>query len=234
MIRMRINTTCRRRGSKQSQVVLPLILLVLVFSWGCYDGVQALTLSPTRIATIQTSSSWIGRRGRIIPLIHVEGSFRTRMAPLFVASRESSSSAAAQENPEDEGGEIDLNLVSSSSSSVAQQYVTGGAIRGQKFRRLKDMIWVRETIEDLTAAEFACTVEAASLSEEDESKRRKRRRAVDYDKLLSNLNKRIQDLGCEISTSDIIDDSTVSCSIQNDFGMGTTIYTADQRNELLT
>jgi hypothetical protein len=63
---------------------------------------------------------------------------------------------------------------------------------GTKLRRLKDFMWVRETLEDLTASEFACTVEAENSSEDG----KRRIRAVDYEKLLVQLNRRIQDMGC--------------------------------------
>lgn len=56
-----------------------------------------------------------------------------------------------------------------------------------KLGRLKDLMWIRETQEDVTAAEFACSVE---------KQQRRGRRAVDYEKLLVKLNQRLLDLGC--------------------------------------
>jgi hypothetical protein len=91
---------------------------------------------------------------------------------------------------------------------------------------LKDLMWIREAREDLTAAEFACKVEATSSSTTTgqgkngggsigtsagsivgtasstpttsaaAESRRKRKRAVDYEKLMSQLNQRIRDMGC--------------------------------------
>jgi hypothetical protein len=101
----------------------------------------------------------------------------------------------------------------------------GGTVRGSKFRKLKDMIWIRETVEDLTAAEFACSVEAA----EGEDSRKKRRRAVDYDKVLGQLNKRLQDLGCGVDDND---KSMVVCQLQPGVGMGTTVYSDEEREQL--
>ena len=94
--------------------------------------------------------------------------------------------------------------------------------RGSKFRKLKDMIWIRETVEDLTAAEFACSVEASQQQS-------KRRRAVDYDKLLAQLNKRLRDLGCGV---DDADNSMVVCELEPGLGMGTTVYNDEEREEL--
>ena len=96
--------------------------------------------------------------------------------------------------------------------------------RGSKFRKLKDMIWIRETVEDLTAAEFACSVEASQQSAD-----RKRRRAVDYDKLLAQLNKRLRDLGCGVDDSD---KSMVVCELEPGLGMGTTVYNDEEREQL--
>jgi lipoprotein-anchoring transpeptidase ErfK/SrfK len=100
-----------------------------------------------------------------------------------------------------------------------------------KFRQLKDIMWIRETLEDLTAAEFALSVESESQATAaaavggggagaegttvdnpsaatTSSRRRprssstppprmrnkKKKRAVDYEKLASQLTKRIEDM----------------------------------------
>jgi hypothetical protein len=110
---------------------------------------------------------------------------------------------------------------------------------GQKLSRLKDLMWVRETLEDLTASEFACTVEAENSNEEG----KRRIRAVDYEKLLVQLNRRIQDMGCnnnrdvkkklkkkgknEPATWDF------SCVLQPGVGMGSMVYSDKQRDTLL-
>ena len=101
--------------------------------------------------------------------------------------------------------------------------------RGSKFRKLKDMIWIRETVEDLTAAEFACSVEASS-QQDNANQRRRRKRAVDYDKLLAQLNKRLRDLGCGIADGDTNTD--VFCELEPGLGMGTTVYNDEEREEL--
>jgi hypothetical protein len=100
-----------------------------------------------------------------------------------------------------------------------------------KFRRLKDMMWIRETLEDLTAAEFSCTVEAAGAGagagQVDSGTKRKR--AVDYEKILARLNGRIRDMfgpdADEINGSEL--------TIVQGKGMGRIVYTHQQRNDML-
>jgi hypothetical protein len=93
-----------------------------------------------------------------------------------------------------------------------------------KFRKLKDIMWIREAVEDLTAAEFACSIESKQ-----EISDKKQKRAVDYEKLLSQLNRRIGDLVClpyeEINGS--------IPEIEENLGMGRFVYTEAQRTALL-
>lgn len=109
--------------------------------------------------------------------------------------------------------------------------VTSLSSPGSKLRRLKDIMWVRETLEDLTAAQFACTVEAHDNDAESDSKR-KRKRAVDYEKILTKLNKRIREIGCDIENYNS-QDETLACELESNRGMGSLTYTNTQRQELL-
>ncbi len=74
-----------------------------------------------------------------------------------------------------------------------------------KLRALKDRMWVREAIEDLTAAEFACSVaqgDGDDDKETDNSEKAtkiKNKRAVDFDNILFKLEQRIEDM-CVRST----------------------------------
>lgn len=95
---------------------------------------------------------------------------------------------------------------------------------GSKLRMLKDLMWVREALEDLTAAEFACTVEAAA---ENEKPSRRRKRAVDYEKLLGQLNLRLRDMGC----NDM--EENASCELDSETGAGVLTYPAAERQALL-
>jgi hypothetical protein len=153
------------------------------------------------------------------------------------------------------------SLLSSTTTSTAS---TG--TNGSKLRRLKDMMWIRETLEDLTAAEFACSVETIASSDTVDDKvvvvlevpkasttstttttdattttttvapkvrkQRPRKRAVDYEKLLLQLNQRIRDLGC--STTNVSAESgDIDCVLEVGIGMGSFTYTEIQRNTLL-
>jgi len=105
-------------------------------------------------------------------------------------------------------------------------------ISGKRLRRLKDLVWVREALEDLASAEFACTVESGTIIGEDQAKTR-RKRAVDYEKLLSQLNKRISDLGCDFASSEANRDISFSCSLTPGVGSAKEVYSEKQRQTLL-
>ncbi len=141
-----------------------------------------------------------------------------------------------------------------------------------KFRQLKDLMWVRECLEDLTAAEFALSVEQQSdpsaiasarsavngnanlgLSSTSSAPPRKKKRAVDYEKILTQLTKRIEDITCEPFTEmveeDIVQDDkkglakkSVSLAVEKEHtvpvlnpsrGMGRYAYSTEQRVTLL-
>lgn len=93
-----------------------------------------------------------------------------------------------------------------------------------KFRRLKDLMWVREAQEDLTAAQFAISIDAST------SGRRKQKRAIDYDNILNQLDRRIRDLVCvEEAGCEVID----APKLKPGKGSGSIVYTETQRNALL-
>jgi len=130
-----------------------------------------------------------------------------------------------------------LSNLPSNSSTVEESRISpaeksssmpgGGAAVQRKLRKLKDLMWVREALEDLTAAEFACSVEAQDG--EPTTISRRRRRAVDYEKLLANLNRRLRDLGC----GSFEHKTDVSCALQSGVGMGSIVYSDEQRQALL-
>ena len=119
-----------------------------------------------------------------------------------------------------------------------------------KFRTLKDYMWRRDTLEDLAAAEFACSVEASDDNVDDDEQSsslsssslegnggttRRKRRAVDYEKLVTKLNKRIQDM---LGGRRYIDENGralggQTLSIVKGRGMGRVVYTEAQRTRLL-
>jgi hypothetical protein len=98
-----------------------------------------------------------------------------------------------------------------------------------RFRKLKDFMWIRESVEDVTAAEFACRIESDGDNNK-EGGGRKKKRAVDYEKLLVNLDRRIGDMTCEPFEEIEMNDSSSSIpKIEPDRGMGRFAYALEQR-----
>lgn len=95
-----------------------------------------------------------------------------------------------------------------------------------KFRKLKDIMWIREAAEDLTAAEFACSVDSPESKSD-----RKQKRAVDYEKLLSQLERRVGDMICQ--SIDELEPSQGAPTLKRNLGMGRYVYTDGQRSALL-
>jgi len=118
---------------------------------------------------------------------------------------------------------------------------------------------VREALEDLTAAEFAyslgisSTPKESSLTTEDETKKDTEKQSVDYQNLLTNLDRRVEDM-CLMSTSEdanVMDDSTRCFTLdfgissdelpqeqrcwvyKKEMGMGRITYSDEQRDALL-
>jgi hypothetical protein len=169
---------------------------------------------------------------------------RRRSRILRQASTSTDASSLTSEEEEKKSPEESSSSVSPSSPHIPSTKPTGA-----KLRQLKDIMWVRETTEDLTAAEFACTVEqtessddsaaAAEDNNDDDSKPvqpRKRRRAVDYEKLLNQLNRRIRDMGCDgdLSTNTEGEETSFECYLQQGEGMGRWVLTDTQRQALLS
>ena len=92
-----------------------------------------------------------------------------------------------------------------------------------KLRQLKDRMWVRETLEDITAAEFASSL---SVEEEIESpnnnnskqkiweSKKKKTRAVDFNTLLNKLDLRIEEM-CVLTSPEIAKEMNQTCHILN-------------------
>ncbi len=131
-----------------------------------------------------------------------------------------------------------------------------------KIRRLKDRMWVREALEDITAAEFACTLDSLAVNDESSSsssnsnssnKKKKVKRAVDFENILSKLDRRVEEMcvqstyGDDFTTGTAcypLDHNTLSTDIEPDDdqqcwvlksgkGMGSLVYSDDQRDALL-
>lgn len=125
-----------------------------------------------------------------------------------------------------------FSFLSTSSLFVAQSYepkmqrvtIPDLSEGTSKFQRLKDLMWVREAQEDLTAAQFAISIDANT------SGRRKQKRAIDYDNLLNQLDRRILDLTCGDEAGCDVSDIP---KLKPGKGTGSIIYTETQRNSLL-
>ena len=111
-----------------------------------------------------------------------------------------------------------------------------------KFRQLKDVMWIRETLEDLTAAEFALSVEqqtdGASLVDGNDATStdsgKKKKRAVDYEKLLSQLTKRLEEVTCQpFKDYEPFVDDDGALRLDENLGMGRYAYTNEERTILM-
>jgi hypothetical protein len=113
-------------------------------------------------------------------------------------------------------------------------------------------MWVRETLEDLTAAEFACSIAMASTitTTGQSSSRIKKSQSVDYDNILGNLNRRIEEmcvattvgeaeqLGVTFHTLNVVKTQVSSIDdvcwiLREHVGKGSVTYTSEQRDALL-
>jgi len=121
-----------------------------------------------------------------------------------------------------------------------------------KVRVLKDRMWARETLEDLTAAEFACKLSEASSEDKSSSTAtgglfQRKKRAVDFENLLQKLEKRIDEMCLLISNQqeaeqedfdecyylDASQKQQGCFALVDGKGMGSQVYTHEQRRALL-
>jgi hypothetical protein len=165
----------------------------------------------TEIPHTSSSLSLHRSSGRCKTLLRVSDGSVTRL-----------SEAPSSDGDEEGATEAPANLETPKAKEKIPPSVSSSPV--SKFRKLKDIMWVREAVEDLTAAEFACSVE----SEKEESGR-KNKRAVDYEKLLSQLNRRVEDVICQPFEGINGGDPEVI----EDRGMGRFAYKQEQRELLL-
>jgi len=124
-----------------------------------------------------------------------------------------------------------------------------------RLQKLKDRMWARETLEDLTAAEFACSLDSSSLSDSGSSSSGggggsdKKSTAVDYEKLSSKLDRRMLEIcvkdgkstnedgeQCMLPDEIAMEVSSIgdgSYSLIPSKGMGSFVYSTEQRMALL-
>lgn len=118
-----------------------------------------------------------------------------------------------------------------------------------KLRRLKDRMWVREALEDLTAAEFASSIDAPGTAQDGEPSSpvtKGKKRAVDFENILSKLDRRLEEM-CIVSTNgeyqggaacypldfNVTKEDTLCFVLVPGVGMGSVVYSNDQRDALL-
>ena len=122
-----------------------------------------------------------------------------------------------------------------------------------KLRQLKDRMWVRETLEDLTAAEFASSLSIENAESSGGASKAIRKRAVDFDNVLNKLDARIEEM-CVLTSEEISKEMNQTChvldrrvvgeegkmtientcfSLAENIGMGSVVYTTEQREALL-
>jgi hypothetical protein len=99
--------------------------------------------------------------------------------------------------------------------------------KDNKLRRLRDLMWVREALEDLTQAEFAINLDQTTGNDQN----RRRKRAVDFENILGKLNKRIMDLACEPIVDATCDLEEIK-GLTPTKGFGRTVFTEEKREEL--
>jgi hypothetical protein len=162
---------------------------------------------------------------------------------LLIAAQNNQEEKTQEEKDDDDDEEKESSLV------------VGGTSTASKLRMLKDRMWVRETLEDLTSAEFACSLAPRTASDEKSGVQKKS--SVDFENILLKLDRRIEDM-CTLSTyednnSDCIiaypldkislntdeqgsgSNSEKECwSLMKNSGMGSVTYTDDQRSALIT
>ena len=162
---------------------------------------------------------------------------------------------------------IPRSTESSSSTIETASTPNGSEKRNSKLRQLKDRMWVREALEDITAAEFASSLSLEDVSEVSSDgdssstplfkreEKKKKKRAVDFDNVLNKIDERIEEM-CVVISEDIAAENGQKCfvlyravsgedvdddivmenmcyTLSDDVGMGSVVYTSEQREALL-
>lgn len=232
-------------------------LLVISLNWIDQNSTEAFvapnTLTHPHYQSIGTSSS--SSSSTVINLV---------VPTRFFASLSSSSSIRAPSktrrnlvrnvvSPPHQDSKTSLTITEANGSSDSTDSTTS------KLRRLKDRMWVREALEDITASEFACSLASSNHDDSNSSgtngvtnRLPKIKRGVDFENLLGELDRRVEEM-CVLTTydeasadawvcypldhtaaSDINPDPTKECwALRNYVGMGSVTYTFDQRDALI-
>jgi hypothetical protein len=204
-----------------SRVLLKIALLVLVLIDTCVGLFPHSKAGKFSSLSIPSDKAYPNRH-----VVYPTISLTTLASAHFVSStalRVSSSPTRLSEAPSSDGNVEDDKGKAVTVAKSALSTVANGSV--SRFRKLKDIMWVREAVEDVTAAEFACSVESSAGEEAN----KKRKRAVDYEKLLSQLDRRVADMLC-IPSDDI---TSSEPTIDPESGMGRFAYSQEERKLLL-
>jgi len=242
---MRLQSICKYR-----YLVARTLLIVISLSWINQNGVEAF-FAPTTITHPHHPS--------------IDSCTSSTVINLVVPRRSSSSIRTASKTQQ----YVVRNVVSPPHQDQKKSLkITDGispSIDGttSKLRRLKDRMWVREALEDITAAEFACSLANSNHDDTDinnsnngtkgvANRLPKIKRGVDFENLLGELDRRVEEM-CVLTTydeasadawvcypldhtaaSEISPDPMKECwTLRNNVGMGSVTYTFDQRDALI-
>jgi len=192
------NKHCQIMSNSKIQSAL-LSLVLIGHSQAAFNNPTAL-INTSRSRVVDTSKIRSGSP-QLLPLPLSPSTARTRSqkswSRLFVSADTKMTTAAdvGDDNingNENKKGSSNINGDGSSSESDSESKNKSYS----KLRTLKDRMWVREALEDLTAAEFACSLTANSVVED---KKANNKRAVDFENVLTKLDRRIEDM-CVLST----------------------------------
>eukprot|EP01082_Thalassiosira_pseudonana_P016183 g13966.t1.2.5e17418c g13966 g13966.t1 contig9:855527-857761(-) len=234
-----------RRGFTRSSVAAAISILAscsnLDTSALCFAAAFIMPdTRPTR--HINTPSSQILWRSEVSPT----SSMVRRPSARFMATipEEATSPPIAASTPD----ESSVPAPDSSSTVVVSAHESH-----PKLRQLKDRMWVRETLEDLTAAEFASSLSIENAESSGGASKAIRKRAVDFDNVLNKLDARIEEM-CVLTSEEISKEMNQTChvldrrvvgeegkmtientcfSLAENIGMGSVVYTTEQREALL-
>eukprot|EP00559_Dactyliosolen_fragilissimus_P005294 CAMPEP_0184862662 /NCGR_PEP_ID=MMETSP0580-20130426/7086_1 /TAXON_ID=1118495 /ORGANISM="Dactyliosolen fragilissimus" /LENGTH=771 /DNA_ID=CAMNT_0027360615 /DNA_START=23 /DNA_END=2338 /DNA_ORIENTATION=- len=166
--------------------------------------------------------------------------------------KDSDSEVASSKVDIDSNKEVSPKMDSSAPEPTASNPI-GSTEVYSKLRRLKDRMWVREALEDLTAAEFACSIAQPKQGKQEEGKQEKKKTSVDFEKLLSKLDRRVEDICLRATYREAHDEGLrcypteldgissnetpkpdMECYLYKpNAGMGSVTYTDEQREALL-
>mmetsp|Transcript_21237 Transcript_21237/g.43613 ORF Transcript_21237/g.43613 Transcript_21237/m.43613 type:complete len:724 (+) Transcript_21237:279-2450(+) len=121
-----------------------------------------------------------------------------------------------------------LSFPLTTTTTTTQSSANADPQSNTKLRKLKDCMWVREALEDLTAAEFASSLSveddesenpidsqspsAGSPTSNNTKSKSKRKRAVDFENVLNKLDARIEEM-CILTTRDAARESNQTCYV---------------------